>query len=113
METAKLFNNGRSQAVRLPKAFRFKGREVYVKRTPEGVLLIPKGDSVWDIWEQNLMKYEDPFMTDRNQPNRRTRFALSALQCSNRTFPNAVTLILGRFIIFPVIIPSIILSNNS
>ena len=68
MEKAKLFINGRSQAVRLPKAYRFKGNEVYIKKTSEGVLLIPKDQSIWDIWEQNLMKYEDPFMTDRNQP---------------------------------------------
>ena len=32
MQTAKLFNNGRSQAVRLPKEFRFSGDEVYIKK---------------------------------------------------------------------------------
>jgi len=69
MDTAKLFINGRSQAVRLPKAYRFEGKEVYIKRTAEGVLLIPKDDSIWDIWEENLNKYEEPFMTDRNQPD--------------------------------------------
>jgi antitoxin VapB len=42
METAKLFVNGRSQAVRLPKAFRFDGNEVYIKKISGGVLLIPK-----------------------------------------------------------------------
>jgi antitoxin VapB len=68
MKTAKLFINGRSQAVRLPKAYRFSGNEVYIKRTSEGVLLIPKDHSLWDIWEKNLMKYEEPFMTKRNQP---------------------------------------------
>ena len=68
MEKAKFFVNGRSQAVRLPKAYRFKGNEVYIKKTSEGVLLIPKDQTIWDIWEQNLMKYEEPFMTDRNQP---------------------------------------------
>jgi antitoxin VapB len=68
MEKAKLFINGRSQAVRLPKAYRFKGNEVYIKKTSEGVLLIPKDQSIWDIWEQNLIKYKDSFMTDRNQP---------------------------------------------
>jgi len=36
METAKIFTNGRSQAVRLPKAFRFNGNEVYIKKTSEG-----------------------------------------------------------------------------
>jgi len=68
MDTAKLFINGRSQAVRLPKAYRFEGDEVYIKETAEGVLLISKYQSIWDIWEQNLMKYDDPFVTDRNQP---------------------------------------------
>ena len=68
METAKLFANGRSQTVRLPKAFRFEGNEVYIKKVPEGVLLIPRKQSVWDNWEKNLMKYEKPFMIERNQP---------------------------------------------
>ena len=68
MDTAKLFINGRSQAIRLPKAYRFEGKEVYIKRTSEGVLLIPKDNSIWDIWEKNLNKYEKPFMTNRNQP---------------------------------------------
>ena len=36
METAKLFKNGRSQAVRLPKEFRFEGDEVYVKPVAGG-----------------------------------------------------------------------------
>jgi len=76
METAKLFTNGRSQAVRLPKAFRFKGNEVYVKKTSEGVLLIPKDDSVWEIWEKNLLKHDTPFMTDRNQPDEQQRIGL-------------------------------------
>jgi len=68
METAKLFLNGRSQAVRLPKAYRFEGNEVYIKKIPEGILLIPKDQSLWDLWEKNLKKYEEPFMTERQQP---------------------------------------------
>ena len=68
MESAKLFQNGRSQAVRLPKSFRFEGDEVYIKKVAEGVLLLPKSPSVWDLWEKNLMKYEEPFMIERNQP---------------------------------------------
>lgn len=68
MDTAKIFINGRSQAIRLPKAYRFEGREVYIKRTPEGVLLIPKDKSIWNVWEQNLKKYEKRFMGERNQP---------------------------------------------
>jgi antitoxin VapB len=68
METAKLFINGRSQAVRLPKAYRFEGNEVYIKKVAGGVLLISKNQSIWDLWEKNLLKYEEPFMTERNQP---------------------------------------------
>jgi antitoxin VapB len=68
MESAKLFNNGRSQAVRLPKAYRFEGNEVYVKKVAGGVLLISKNQSLWDLWEKNLLKYDTPFMMERNQP---------------------------------------------
>ncbi len=68
MDTAKLFTNGKSQAVRLPKIYRFEGEEVFIKKTPAGVLLIPKTLSVWDVWEGNLKKYDEPFMADRNQP---------------------------------------------
>lgn len=68
MDTAKIFINGRSQAVRLPKSYRFEGREVYIKKVPQGVLLMPKDDSVWDVWEQNILKYDDPFMDAREQP---------------------------------------------
>jgi antitoxin VapB len=39
--TAKLFRNGRSQAVRLPREFRFEGDEVRIRRVAEGVLLEP------------------------------------------------------------------------
>ena len=75
MESAKLFVNGRSQAVRLPKAFRFEGNEVFIKKVSGGVLLIPKDYSLWDIWEKNLMKYEEPFMTERNQPENQDKRA--------------------------------------
>lgn len=61
--------NGRSQAVRLPKKFRFKGSEVYIKKTEEGVLLIPKNNSIWDVWGKNLIKYNNRFIDDRNQPD--------------------------------------------
>ena len=80
MDTAKIFVNGRSQAVRLPKAYRLEGTEVYIKKVPEGVLLISKKDSIWDRWEKNLMKHEEPFITDRNQPEQeQTREQLDEL----------------------------------
>ncbi len=79
MDTAKLFINGRSQAVRLPKAYRFEGNEVYIKKSAGGVLLIAKDLSLWDIWEQNLMKYDDPFMAERNQPETQERTGLNEI----------------------------------
>lgn len=69
MDTAKLFFNGRSQAVRLPKSYRFEGQEVYLKKVPEGVLLFAEEKSIWDVWEKNLAKYDTPFMAERNQPH--------------------------------------------
>jgi antitoxin VapB len=69
MDTAKLFLNGRTQALRLPKAYRFEGKEVYIKKISQGILLIPKDKTVWGIWEKNLKKYGKPFMTNRNQPD--------------------------------------------
>ena len=69
MDTAKIFINGRSQAIRLPKSYRFEGNEVYVKKVFEGVLLLPKDNSIWDVWERNLQKYDSPFMSERNQPD--------------------------------------------
>ena len=47
MATAKLFSNGRSQAVRLPKEFRFAGREVSVRREGDAVILEPLKPRAW------------------------------------------------------------------
>jgi len=67
--TAKLFRNGRSQAVRLPQEFRFEGEEVRIRRVPEGVLLQPViRDTA--AWFAELDKFNvEPFMKDgRQQP---------------------------------------------
>jgi len=45
--TAKLFRNGRSQAVRLPEEFRFKGEEVNIRRSGQKVILEPKKQRSW------------------------------------------------------------------
>lgn len=53
MDTAKVFMSGRSQAVRLPKEYRFDTAEVYIRRTAEGVLLVPKtGRRLGDVLAQ-------------------------------------------------------------
>ena len=61
MTTAKLFANGQSQAVRLPKEFRFEGDEVYIKKIGSAVLLIPKGME-WNIFQDGLVGFSDDFM---------------------------------------------------
>ena len=67
VKTAKLFKNGESQAVRLPREFRFKGDEVFIKRIGTAVILLPKAKS-WDTLIDSLAKFPDDFMTDREQP---------------------------------------------
>lgn len=68
-ETAKVFKHGGSQAVRLPKNFRFAGNEVRVRRFGRGVLLEPLEFDV-DAWLSALDRYKDiPFMENgREQP---------------------------------------------
>lgn len=67
MKTAKLFQNGQSQAVRLPKEFRFEGEEVFIKKTGNVVVLIPIAHS-WDSLLGSLDKFTPDFMIGRNQP---------------------------------------------
>lgn len=67
MKTAKLFQNGQSQAVRLPKEFRFEGDEVIIKRSGNAVILLPANHS-WDVLLNSLDKFSDDFMDDRVQP---------------------------------------------
>ncbi len=70
MQTAKLFKNGRSQAVRLPKDFRFDGDEVYVRREGDSVILSPKearGDPWKDLFEAFAM-YDPRYPIERHQP---------------------------------------------
>ncbi|MGQ0677404.1 MAG: antitoxin [Rhodospirillales bacterium] len=69
MTTAKLFKSGRSQAVRLPREFRFKGKEVRIRRYGMGVLLEPVKPDMKE-WRRILDSYKHiPFMEDgRDQP---------------------------------------------
>ena len=72
MKTAKLFKNGDSQAVRLPKEFRFQGKEVFVRRMGNAVVLLPKTKS-WDMLIGSLAKFPPDFMSDREQPREADR----------------------------------------
>lgn len=75
MRTAKLFQNGQSQAVRLPKAFRFEGEEVYIKKSGSAVVLIPVANS-WDSLIGSLDKFSNDFAGEREQPGQQHREAL-------------------------------------
>ena len=67
MDTAKIFVNGRSQAVRLPKEYQFSGEEVYVKKVGSAVMLYPK-DEVWEVFLNGLDLFtEDVFSDGREQ----------------------------------------------
>jgi antitoxin VapB len=66
MKTAKLFRNGKSQAVRLPKEFSFHGSEVYVKRVGRDLILIPKDDP-WESLIASLDGFTADFMSERIQ----------------------------------------------
>lgn len=67
MDTARLFQNGRSQAVRIPKEFRFEGGRVYVKKAGNAVVLLPYEDS-WQVLFESLGQFSDDFMEEREQP---------------------------------------------
>ena len=60
-QKAKIFNNGNSQAVRLPKEFRFEGKEVIVRKVANGVLLIPQDKNTWENWFDNLDEFSEDF----------------------------------------------------
>ena len=68
-KTAKLFQNGRSQAVRLPREFRFEGDEVRIRQLGDGVLLEPRITDVRE-WFAQLDRFKSVFMkkASRKQP---------------------------------------------
>jgi antitoxin VapB len=71
MKTAKLFKNGRSQAVRLPKEFQFQGDQVRIRRLGRGVLLEPLEQTEFDYeaWFRQLDEMgDDPTFVRPEQP---------------------------------------------
>ena len=72
MKTARIFTNGRSQAVRLPKEYRFEGTDVYVKRF-EGLVILFSKDAPWTSLFNSLDHFTDDFMSERRQPPRQKR----------------------------------------
>ena len=64
---AKVFQNGQSQAVRIPKEFRMEGKSVYIRHFGAGVLLVPK-HAIWDIFEDGLRELDvsEPLKRDQS-----------------------------------------------
>ena len=77
MDTAKLFLSGHSQAVRLPKQYRFPGNEVAVKHFGNGVLLLPIEDP-WQMLEAGLGAFEPGFVLSRDQPEQQRRDSINS-----------------------------------
>ncbi|MFT5369938.1 MAG: antitoxin VapB [Candidatus Latescibacterota bacterium] len=75
MQTAKIFTNGRSQAVRLPKDCRFSGEDVFVKKIGNMVVLLPKDDP-WSSLVNSLDQFTDDFMDGRDQLHQDVRESL-------------------------------------
>jgi antitoxin VapB len=69
MATAKRFQNGRSQAVRLPKECRLRGKEVKISKQGDKIILEPIENS-WGQWFASLRQFSDEFMANgREQPD--------------------------------------------
>ncbi len=77
MTTAKIFLNGRSQAVRLPKEFRFRGEEVNIRRSGQKVILEPIPRRPWPrgFWK-SWSKVPDDFRAPETLPAGSSRIAL-------------------------------------
>ena len=75
---AKLFMNGRSQAVRLPADCRFEGDAVYAKKWRGVVILLPKDDP-WKPLRESLGTFSDDFMEVRGRGPRQGRTGLDSL----------------------------------
>ncbi len=63
MQSAKLFINGRSQAVRLPKEFQFSGNDVLIQKVGDAVILMPH-DKSWEVFLHSLNNFTDDFMKE-------------------------------------------------
>ena len=72
MEKAKLFENGKSQAVRLPKKYRFEGSEVFVRKVGAAVMLFPK-QQAWQVFLSGLNGFTDDMFSEGREAETMTR----------------------------------------
>jgi len=68
MQSTKVFTSDNSQAIRLPKEYQVKEKELYIKKIGSTIILFPKKNP-WEAFERSLSEFTDDFMADgRNQP---------------------------------------------
>ena len=72
MQIVKIIKNGGSQAIRLPRLYRIKGKEAYVKKVPEGILLMEKND-LWAAFEKCLEDFPSDFLGRRRKGKNQKR----------------------------------------
>lgn len=71
---AKVFQNGRSQAIRIPKEFRVDSDEVYIEKIGDTLVIKPKTKNKWDKFFDELSETDtDGFLEERVQPPLQTR----------------------------------------
>jgi antitoxin VapB len=76
MKTSKVFKSGNSQAIRLPKEYQVKDKELYIKKVGSTILLFSK-ENPWEAFERSLTEFTDDFMEEgRNQPLAQNREGL-------------------------------------
>ena len=66
MTVAKIFLNGRSQAIRLPREFRMRGSEVLLRKTPHGFTVVERDP--WEMFAEGCRELSGDFMAQRIQP---------------------------------------------
>ena len=68
-QIAKVFQNGRSQAIRIPKEFRVDTKEVYIEKVGDTLIIKPKKENKWNEFF-SLLEQSDTsgFLEERNQP---------------------------------------------
>ena len=77
MHTTKVFNNGNSQAVRIPREFRFEQDEVYISKIGSAVVIFQRGDR-YAVLMESLAEFTDDYLKDGRPtqalPNERVLF---------------------------------------
>lgn len=72
MASAKIFKNGQSQAVRLPKEYRFQGNEIFINKIGNMVILMEKNDRA-KILREAAMNFDEDFLLNRDQEHHQDR----------------------------------------